>query len=144
MTPSCSPEAPIMTRTSRARMRPFTRICGCRLNQAPDRRNGSAPRRRISIYRNFRHPPRRTPVHSGFAAAATYSDEVLALIIASRREVVGNNLALARRISLRSGADRKRETTISQLLSLWRRVAKMRLVRRIRSCIVEHGIDRRC
>jgi len=40
-----------MTRTSRARIRPFTRICGCRLNQAPDRRNGSAPRRRISVYR---------------------------------------------------------------------------------------------
>ena len=40
-----------MTRTSRARIRPFTRICGCRLDQAPDRRNGSAPRRRISVYR---------------------------------------------------------------------------------------------
>src|SRR5256886_7675533 len=40
MTPSCSPEDPIMTRTSRARIRPFTRICGCRLNQAPNRRNG--------------------------------------------------------------------------------------------------------
>ena len=36
-----------MTRTSRARIRPFTRICGCRLDQSPQRRNGSAPRRRV-------------------------------------------------------------------------------------------------
>ena len=85
-----------MTRTSRARMRPFTRICGCRLDQAPDRRNGSAPRRRISIYRipGIRHGERQG--HSGFAAAAIYRDEVLALIIASRSKVVGNNLSLAR------------------------------------------------
>jgi hypothetical protein len=47
MTPSCSPVDPIMTRTSRARIRPFTRICGCRLDQSPQRRNGSAPRRRV-------------------------------------------------------------------------------------------------
>lgn len=46
-----------MTRTSRARIRPFTRICGCRLDQAPDQRNGSAPRRRIFIYRIPRLPP---------------------------------------------------------------------------------------
>jgi len=114
MTPSCSPVDPKITRTSRARIRPFTRNCCCRLNQAPARRNGSAPQRRISIYRISRHPLRRTPEHSGFAAAAIYRDEVLALLTASRKRVVGNNLALARRISLRSGADRKRETTISQ------------------------------
>ena len=47
MTPSCSPVDPRMTRTSRARIRPFTRICGCRLDLSPQRRNGSAPRRRI-------------------------------------------------------------------------------------------------
>ena len=47
MTPSCSPVDPIMTRTSRARIRPFTRICGCRLDQSPQRRSGSAPRRRV-------------------------------------------------------------------------------------------------
>src|ERR1039457_736336 len=34
MTPSCSPVDARMTRTSRARIRPFTRICGCRLNQS--------------------------------------------------------------------------------------------------------------
>src|SRR5215216_6273277 len=53
MTPSCSPEDAIMTRTSRARIRPFTRICGCRLDQSPQQRNGSAPRHRlvfIAIY----------------------------------------------------------------------------------------------
>ena len=49
MTPSCSPLAPIMTRTSRARIRPFTRICGCRLDLSPQQQNGSAPRRRISF-----------------------------------------------------------------------------------------------
>jgi hypothetical protein len=43
MTPSCSPVDPRMTRTSRARIRPFTRICGCRLDQSPQRQNGSAP-----------------------------------------------------------------------------------------------------
>jgi hypothetical protein len=42
-----------MTRTSRARIRPFTRYCGCRLNQAPDRRNGSAAQRRVFFFRNF-------------------------------------------------------------------------------------------
>ena len=47
MTPSCSRVDPIMTRTSRARIRPFTRICGCRLDLSPQQRNGSAPRRRI-------------------------------------------------------------------------------------------------
>src|SRR5437773_1364267 len=40
MTPSCSLVDPIMTRTSRARIRPFTRICGCRLDQSPQRRTG--------------------------------------------------------------------------------------------------------
>src|SRR5687767_4759075 len=34
MTPSCSLVDPRMTRTSRARIRPFTRICDCRLNQS--------------------------------------------------------------------------------------------------------------
>jgi hypothetical protein len=58
--------------------------------------NGSAPRRRISIYRNFRHQHSQTPEHSFFATAAIHRDEVLALKFASRREVVGNNLALAR------------------------------------------------
>src|SRR5438874_22994 len=38
MTPSCSPLEPKMTRTSRARIRPFTRNCCCRLNQSPGRR----------------------------------------------------------------------------------------------------------
>jgi len=39
-----------MTRTSRARIRPFTRICGCSLNQSPKRRGReSAPSRRISL-----------------------------------------------------------------------------------------------
>ena len=38
-----------MTRTSRARIRPFTRICGCRLDLSPYRQNGSAPHRRISL-----------------------------------------------------------------------------------------------
>src|SRR6266576_2984241 len=49
MTPSCSLVDAIMTRTSRARIRPFTRICGCRLDQFPQRRNGSAPRRRVTF-----------------------------------------------------------------------------------------------
>jgi len=49
--PSCSPVDPKMTRTSRARIRPFTRNCCCRLNQAPGRRNGSAPSRRIFLCR---------------------------------------------------------------------------------------------
>src|SRR6266404_7265030 len=38
MMPSCSPVDPKMTRTSRARIRPFTRNCCCRLNQSPGRR----------------------------------------------------------------------------------------------------------
>jgi hypothetical protein len=49
MTPSCSLVDPIMTRTSRARIRPFTRICGCRLDQSPQRQSGSAPRRRVTF-----------------------------------------------------------------------------------------------
>ena len=57
MTPSCSPVDPRMTRTSRARIRPFTRICGCRFELAPNRRSRSAPHRRISISRNSRRPP---------------------------------------------------------------------------------------
>src|SRR5438552_18093059 len=56
MTPSCSPVDPKMTRTSRARIRPFTRNCGCRLNQAPGLPNGSAPQTRVYLYRNFQHP----------------------------------------------------------------------------------------
>ena len=31
MTPSCSPVDPMITRTSRARIRPFTRTCSCRI-----------------------------------------------------------------------------------------------------------------
>src|SRR6266487_621451 len=38
MMPSCSPLEPRITRTSRARIRPFTRNCCCRLNQSPGRR----------------------------------------------------------------------------------------------------------
>src|SRR5205807_2442072 len=49
MTPNCSPVDPMMTRTSRARIRPFTRYCGCRLNQAPDRRDVSAAHRRVFL-----------------------------------------------------------------------------------------------
>jgi hypothetical protein len=58
MMPSCSPVDPKMTRTSRARIRPFTRNCCCRLNQAPNRRNGSAPSRCVFI---FIAVPRRPP-----------------------------------------------------------------------------------
>jgi len=101
MTPSCSLVDPIMTRTSRARIRPFTRICGCRLDQAPHRRNGSAPCRRVSIYRNSWLQHSLTPGHSVLATAAIRRDEVLALQFASRTEVVGNNFALARPISQR-------------------------------------------
>lgn len=78
MTPSCSPVDPIMTRISRARIRPFTRICGCRFELAPGRRSGSAPHRRISIYRNPRRHPRQTPGHSNLATAAIHRDEELA------------------------------------------------------------------
>jgi len=53
-----------MTRTSRARIRPFTRICGCRLDQSPQRRNGSATASPYSIYRNFRRQHSQTPRHS--------------------------------------------------------------------------------
>jgi len=56
MMPSCSPLEPKMTRTSRARIRPFTRNCCCRLSQAPCRRNASVPSRRIFLHRNFRLP----------------------------------------------------------------------------------------
>jgi hypothetical protein len=70
MTPSCSPVEPKITRTSRARIRPFTRNCCCRLNQAPYRRSGSAPQRRIFLS-HFPAPAyRRSPEHSGMAAAA--------------------------------------------------------------------------
>jgi hypothetical protein len=109
MTPSCSPEDPIMTRTSRARIRPFTRICGCRLDQSPQRRSGSAPRA-VLHYRNFRRQHSQTPEHSFFATAATHRNEVLALKFASRREVVGNNLALARSKSSRLGVDLRKIT----------------------------------
>ena len=71
MTPSCSPLEPKITRTSRARIRPFTRNCCCRLNQAPYRRSGSAPQRRISFCRIFRRPLcHGSPEHSGMVAAA--------------------------------------------------------------------------
>ena len=99
MTPSCSPLDPRMTRTSRARIRPFTRICGCRLDQSPQRRNGSAPGRRVPFIAISGVSIRKTPGHSFFATAAIHRNEVLALKFASRREVVGNNFALARRIS---------------------------------------------
>jgi hypothetical protein len=39
---------------------------------------------------------RKTPGNSFFTTAAIHRDEVLALKFTSRREVVGNNLALAR------------------------------------------------
>src|SRR5206468_1556589 len=133
MTPSCSPVDPKITRTSRARIRPFTRNCCCRLNQAPDRRNGSAPHRRISVYRNSRYPQRRTPRHSGLVPDAIHRDEVLALIIASQREVVG-------KISRWQGQSREDYVSICQA-SLCRWIAKMRLVRRVCNCVVKHRIE---
>jgi len=42
MTPSCSPVDPMITRTSRARIRPFTRICSCRFSLLPARRECGA------------------------------------------------------------------------------------------------------
>jgi len=48
------------------------------------------------FYRNFRRQHSQTPGHSFFATAAIHRHEVLALKFASRKEVVGNNCALAR------------------------------------------------
>jgi len=49
-----------------------------------------------SIYRNFRRQHSQTSGNSFFATAAIHRDKGLVLKFASRREVVGNNLALAR------------------------------------------------
>jgi hypothetical protein len=97
MTPSCSPVDPKITRTSRARIRPFTRNCCCRLNQAPGRRSGSAPQRRVFSLSQFSaFTGVNWPKHSGVAAAAMTAMTCSHLIIASREEVVGNIFALAR------------------------------------------------
>src|SRR4029453_14613483 len=134
MTPSFSPGDPIMTRTSRARIRPFTRICGCRFELAPGRRSGSAPRRRISIYRNSQRHPRQTPGHSNLATAAIHRDEELALY----REPKGS----CRKQSCAGKANLVTITFRSFKRLFCRRVAKMRLVRCVRSSVVEHRIKR--
>jgi hypothetical protein len=94
-----------MTRTSRARIRPFTRICGCRLDQSPHRRNGSAPRRRVPfIAISGVGIRKRQGTHSSPRVRFT-ATKCSHLKFASRREVVGNNLALARSNSQRLVVD---------------------------------------
>jgi len=104
--PSCSPVEPEMTRTSRARIRPFTRNWCCSLIQSPCRRDGSVPSRRIFLTRNLRLSLSPVfPEHSGAAAAAIDHNDGLTLIIGSRGQVVSNIFALARRMSLQSPVD---------------------------------------
>ena len=61
MTPSCSLVDPRMTRTSRARIRPFTRICDCRLNQSSWPATREVNRGAVFIFpqllRDHRWPP---------------------------------------------------------------------------------------
>src|SRR5206468_2294733 len=57
--------------------------------------------RRATVFPSIAIPSisiRHTPRHSDFATDAIHRNEELGLIIASRREVVGNNPALARSI----------------------------------------------
>src|SRR5437773_6556966 len=100
MMPSCSPVDPKITRTSRARIRPFTRNCCCRLNQAPGRQSGSAPQRRVFPLSQFFDFHQCELVDTLWRRRGCDDrDDVLALKIARRKEVVGNIFALARRRS---------------------------------------------
>jgi len=116
-----------MTRTSRARIRPFTRNCGCRLNQAPGRCGGSAPLHRVSLSR-ISGATNSSPKHS--ASPRLRGPRRGARNSASRLEVVSNICALARPIYL------------SILLCSSRRCAEMRGMRRINHRVVEHAIER--
>src|SRR5881394_3982889 len=125
MTPSCSPVDPMMTRTSRARIRPFTRICCCRLNQsswpAPREVNRSA----VFICRIF-PGPLLTPDTSASSRLRSRDDEP-----ASFREPTGSS---------------KQQLYGSKvnLTNLGRRhLAEMRGVRCVRGKIVEHRVDGR-
>src|SRR5215472_16184422 len=61
------------------------------ISSTAERECAAAP---CSIYRNFRRQHSQTPGHSFSATAAIHRNKVLSLKFASRREVVGNNLAL--------------------------------------------------
>src|SRR5688572_17017331 len=96
MTPSCSLVAPRITRTSRARIRPFTRICDCRLNQSSWPATREVNRGAVFI---FPHLPLGPWLASGHFCLTTPADAaVKARLFASRLEVVSNIRSLARLI----------------------------------------------
>src|SRR5437016_649736 len=102
MTPSCSPVDPMITRTSRARIRPFTRICDCRLSQS----SWPVPREvnRDAVF-IFAAPPRPSLARTLLPHRAC-GHAMTGPLFVSRLEVVGNIRAVARRICQSGGNER--------------------------------------
>src|ERR1700731_1382537 len=99
MTPSCSLVDPRMTRTSRARIRPFTRICGCRLNQSSWPVTREVDRDAVFYFPPCFRAHRGGPEHFCLTAPADRRGDGPALF-ASRLQDVSNIRAVARLISL--------------------------------------------
>ncbi len=122
-----------MTRTSRARIRPFTRICGCRLGLSPQQQNGSAPRRRIQF----------------IATQASAFTDTKALLLRRGCDSPQRSARIKVREPKRSCRQQFRAGKVNlvtiQCRSLRRlfgwRVAKVRFMRCVRSSIVQHRID---
>ena len=125
-----------MTRTSRARIRPFTRICGCRLDSSPHQRNGSAPRRRISIYRilgvSIRKRQALSPRRSCDLPPRGARITVRKPNRSCRQQFRTGKVNLVT-ITCRSCDQQSR--------SLCRRVAKVRFVCGVHSRVIQHRID---
>ena len=92
-----------MTRTSRARIRPFTRICDCRLNQSSWPATREVNRGAVFI---FPHQPETIAGRRHFCLIAPADAAMTSPLFASRLEVVNNIRPLARLICL-SGRDER-------------------------------------
>src|SRR5436189_4053318 len=124
MTPSCSLVEPMVTRTSRARIRPFTRICCCRISYLRGRRQWSetdAVNFMLAVSRRAAQRRKRTRKSSRLRENAPTGPQQCP----DRGEVVSDNAKLARDFPL-----------------FWR-IAVLRAMRFVAGNVVQHCLDRR-